>query len=40
LIDGWRLLGATHMGISTRGLGLTGAEHIGAIERLHRELVD
>jgi probable F420-dependent oxidoreductase len=39
LIDGWRELGATHMGISTRGLGLTGAEHVAAIERLHRELV-
>ena len=25
--------------ISTRGLGLTGAEHVAAIERLHRELV-
>jgi hypothetical protein len=24
----------------TRGLGLTGAEHIAAIERLHSELVD
>ncbi|HZA74061.1 MAG TPA: LLM class flavin-dependent oxidoreductase, partial [Propionibacteriaceae bacterium] len=23
LIDGWRELGATHMGVSTRGLGLT-----------------
>jgi probable F420-dependent oxidoreductase len=40
LIEGWRRLGATHMGISTRGLGLTGAEHLAAIERLHRELVD
>ena len=39
LIDGWRELGATHMGVSTRGLGLTGAEHVAAIERLHRELV-
>ena len=39
LIDGWRELGATHMGVSTRGLGLTGAEHVAAIERLHQELV-
>jgi probable F420-dependent oxidoreductase len=39
LIDGWRKLGATHVGISTRGLGLTGAEHVAAIERLHVELV-
>ncbi len=39
LVDAWRELGATHMGVSTRGLGLTGAEHVAAIERLHRELV-
>jgi probable F420-dependent oxidoreductase len=39
LIDAWRKLGATHMAIGTRGFGLTGAEHIAAIERLHRELV-
>ena len=38
LIEGWRKLGATHVGVSTRGLGLTGAEHVAAIERLHREL--
>ena len=38
LIEGWRELGATHIGISTRGLGLTGTEHVAAIERLHREL--
>jgi probable F420-dependent oxidoreductase len=38
LIEGWRALGATHAGISTRGLGLTGGEHITAIQRLHREL--
>jgi probable F420-dependent oxidoreductase len=38
LVEGWRGLGATHMGISTRGLGLSGAEHIRAIERLHRRL--
>ena len=35
LVEGWRSLGATHIGVSTRGLGLTGAEHITAIERLH-----
>jgi len=28
------------MAISSRGLGLTGAEHIAAIERLHHELVE
>jgi hypothetical protein len=32
-------LGATHMGVSTRGLGLTGTEHVAVIERLHQELV-
>ncbi len=37
---GWRELGATHMGINTMGLGLRGREHIEAIERFHRELVD
>jgi hypothetical protein len=31
-------LGATHVGVSTGGLGLTGAEHVAAVERLHREL--
>jgi probable F420-dependent oxidoreductase len=40
LIEGWRGLGATHIAVSTRGLGLTGAEHIAAIKRLHRELVE
>jgi probable F420-dependent oxidoreductase len=40
LIEGWRELGATHVGVSTRGLGLTGTEHVTAIERLHGELVD
>jgi probable F420-dependent oxidoreductase len=40
LIEGWRSLGATHIGISTRGLGLSGAEHVTAIEQLHRELVE
>ena len=40
LIEDWRGLGATHMAISSRGLGLTGAEHIAAIERLHHELVE
>jgi probable F420-dependent oxidoreductase len=39
LVDGWRELGATHLAISTQGLGLTGREHLAAIERLHRELV-
>jgi hypothetical protein len=39
LIARWRDLGATHMDICTRGLGLTGAEHVTAIEQLHRELV-
>jgi probable F420-dependent oxidoreductase len=39
LIEGWRELGATHVGVSTRGLGLTGGEHVSTIERLHRELV-
>jgi probable F420-dependent oxidoreductase len=35
----WRDLGATHIDICTRGLGLSGAEHITAIEELYRELV-
>ncbi len=39
-VAGWRELGATHMGINTMGLGLQGREHIEAIERLHRELVE
>jgi probable F420-dependent oxidoreductase len=39
LMEGWRALGASHMALSTMGLGLAGAEHLGAIERLHRELV-
>jgi len=39
LIARWRDLGATDMVICTRGLGLSGAEHITAIEELHRELV-
>jgi probable F420-dependent oxidoreductase len=38
LVEGWRAVGATHLGISTRGLGLAGGQHIAAIERLHREL--
>jgi probable F420-dependent oxidoreductase len=38
LIEDWRELGATHVAVSTSGLGLTGAEHVAAIERLHREL--
>jgi len=40
LIENWRDLGATHIGICTRGLGLTGPEHIGAIQRLHHDLVN
>jgi probable F420-dependent oxidoreductase len=40
LIAGWRELGATHIALSTGGLGLTGSEHLAAIERLHRELVE
>ena len=39
LIARWRDLGATDLVICTRGLGLSGAEHITAIEELHRELV-
>lgn len=39
LINAWRGLGATHLAIGTKGLGLTGAQHIAAIERLHRELL-
>jgi hypothetical protein len=38
LVEGWRALGATHLAISTMRLGLTGAEHIDAIVRLHRDL--
>ena|SRR5690242_10151771 len=39
LIARWRGFGVTHMDICTRGLGLSGAEHITAIEELHRELL-
>jgi hypothetical protein len=39
LVEVWRGLGDTHLAISTRGLGLTGAGHLTEIERLHRELV-
>ncbi|MCW2633569.1 MAG: Luciferase-like monooxygenase [Pseudonocardia sp.] len=38
-IAGWRELGATHLGINTMGLGLTGAEHIGAIQKF-RDIAD
>jgi probable F420-dependent oxidoreductase len=38
-IAGWRVLGATHLGINTMGLGLTGAEHIGAIQKF-RDIAD
>ena len=38
-IEGWRKLGATHIGINTMGLGLRGADHVDAIARFHRDLV-
>jgi probable F420-dependent oxidoreductase len=38
-IAGWRELGATHLGINTMGLGLTGAEHIDAIQKF-RDIAD
>jgi len=39
LVAAWRELGATHLAINTMGLGLTGAEHIGAITTF-RDLAD
>jgi probable F420-dependent oxidoreductase len=39
-VDGWKELGASHLGINTMDLGLKGAEHIDAIVRLHDELVE
>ena len=38
-IDAWRALGATHAAINTMGVGLTGREHITAIERFKREVL-
>ncbi|MFC0624344.1 LLM class F420-dependent oxidoreductase [Kribbella deserti] len=35
----WRELGATHLGINTMGMGLSGAEHIAVLERV-RPLFD
>ncbi|MDQ6739451.1 MAG: LLM class F420-dependent oxidoreductase [Actinomycetota bacterium] len=37
-IDGWRELGATHLGINTMGMGLSPVEQIAMIEKLKREL--
>jgi probable F420-dependent oxidoreductase len=37
-IEGWRQLGATHMGINTMGMGLKGKEHIEAIKRLKPDM--
>ncbi|HXV93709.1 MAG TPA: LLM class F420-dependent oxidoreductase [Pseudonocardia sp.] len=39
MIDGWRELGATHLAVNPMDLGLSGAGHVRAIERWHRELV-
>ncbi|HET6313878.1 MAG TPA: LLM class F420-dependent oxidoreductase [Chloroflexia bacterium] len=39
--ESWRDLGATHMSINTMGMGLASPdEHISAIERFKREVVD
>jgi probable F420-dependent oxidoreductase len=39
--EGWRDLGATHIGVNTMGMGLASPdEHIKAIERFKREIVD
>jgi probable F420-dependent oxidoreductase len=38
LVEAWRGLGATHVAVGTRGLGLRAGEHVAAIERLHRQL--
>ncbi|HEX8217631.1 MAG TPA: LLM class F420-dependent oxidoreductase, partial [Chloroflexia bacterium] len=41
LYEGWRDLGATHIGVNTMGMGLASPdEHIKTIERFKREVVD
>lgn len=35
----WRELGATHLGVNTMGLGLSGSEHIAELERV-RDLLE